>query len=146
MISVFVEPQSVYEQRIKKQEEDRNREIFLRCESRLEFLEQIIVEMVEDAEGVPVREIWLANQMIKQLDVHGKKKREDLKIKTLSAISFLVKTGRLDRVNRRYVVISKDKSKFLEYVKDSPEKYSAFLAMKAKIEANIKNLPKPNLS
>lgn len=41
---IFIEPQEVYEQRVKKQAEDRDREWFFKFVSRLDYLEQNIME------------------------------------------------------------------------------------------------------
>ena len=130
-LSVFVESQQCYNQRIYEQRQRLAQE----ARQRQARLDDLTTDLIFDTVGVkgnpPVRITTVVNRVSRQLNMPTNKEWLEAKRGMFKKVSWLIRFGRLERVRRNYVRV--------------PESDAKFQACLAAMERMVRNLPEPSL-
>ncbi len=130
-LSVFVESQQCYNQRIYEQRQRLAQE----ARQRQARLDDLTTDLIFDTVGVkgnpPVRITTVVNRVSRQLNMPTNKEWLEAKRQMFKKVSWLIRFGRLERVRRNYVRV--------------PESDAKFQACLAAMERMVRNLPEPSL-
>lgn len=130
-LSVFVESQQCYNQRIYEARQRQAQEARHRQARMDDLTTDLIFDTVGEKGDPPVRITTVVNRVSRQLNMPTNKEWLEAKRQMFKKVSWLIRFGRLERVRRNYVRV--------------PESDAKFQACLAAMERMVRNLPEPSL-
>ena len=131
LLGILVEPEACHQQRVYEQRQRQAQEARQRLARMDDLRTQLIFDALREKSDAPLLITQVVNWVAKRLNYSINQDRVGAKLALFPKISWLIKIGRLQRVQRNAVSLP-----------ESDQKERASLAA---MDARIKNLPEPRL-
>lgn len=131
LLGILVEPEACHQQRVYEQRQRQAQEARQRLARMDDLRTQLIFDALREKSDAPLLITQVVNWVAKRLNYSINQDRVGAKLALFPKISWLIKIGRLQRVQRNAVSLP-----------ESDQKERAYLAA---MDARIKNLPEPRL-
>jgi hypothetical protein len=131
LLGILVEPEACHQQRVYEQRQRQAQEARQRLARMDDLRTQLIFDALREKSDEPLLITQVVNWVAKRLNYSTNQDRVGAKLALFPKISWLIKIGRLQRVQRNAVSLP-----------ESDQKERAYLAA---MDARIKNLPEPRL-
>ena len=131
LLGIIVEPEACFQQRVYEQRQRQAQEARQRFARMDDLRTQLIFDALREKSDEPLLITQVVNWVAKRLNYSTNQDRVGAKLALFPKISWLIKIGRLQRVQRNAVSLP-----------ESDQKERAYLAA---MDARIKNLPEPRL-
>ena len=131
LLVILVEPEACHQQRFYEQRQRQAQEARQRLARMDDLRTQLIFDALREKSDAPLLITQVVNWVAKRLNYSINQDRVGAKLALFPKISWLIKIGRLQRVQRNAVSLP-----------ESDQKERAYLAA---MDARIKNLPEPRL-
>ena len=131
LLGILVEPEACHQQRVYEQRQRQAQEARQRLARMDDLRTQLIFDALREKSDEPLLITQVVNWVAKRLNYSTNQDRVGAKLALFPKISWLIKIGRLQRVQRNAVSLP-----------ESDQKERAYLAA---MDASIRNLPEPRL-